>query len=66
MVLLAGLVHAGFEDWLFAVGYYVSVYFWIFAFILADLLPATVVHSPVRRSAAGRWAYSLEAVASKR
>ncbi len=43
MVVLAGLVHAGFEDWLFAVGYYLCVYFWICAFLLADLLPDAVV-----------------------
>ncbi len=41
MVVLAGLIHAGFEDWLFAVGYYLCVYFWVFAFILADLVPRT-------------------------
>ncbi len=39
MVVLAGLVHAGFEDWLFAVGYYLCVYFWVLAFLLADLAP---------------------------
>ena len=43
MVVLAGLVHAGFEDWLFAVGYYLCVYFWICAFLLVDLLPDAVV-----------------------
>jgi O-antigen ligase len=43
MVLLAGLVHANFEDWLFAVGSYPCIYFWTFAFLLADLLPAPVV-----------------------
>ncbi|MGB0043416.1 MAG: O-antigen ligase family protein [Terriglobales bacterium] len=42
MVALAGLVHASFEDWLFAAGYYVCVYFWIFAFLLADLAPQAV------------------------
>ena len=39
MIVLSGLVHASFEDWLFAVGSYTSVYFWFFAFVLADLLP---------------------------
>jgi len=39
MVVLAGLVHAAFEDWLFAVGYYLCVLFWTFAFILVDLVP---------------------------
>jgi O-antigen ligase len=38
-VCLAGLVHAFFEDWLFAVGYYLSVFFWASVFILSDLQP---------------------------
>ncbi|HLV85642.1 MAG TPA: O-antigen ligase family protein [Candidatus Sulfotelmatobacter sp.] len=39
MVTLAGLVHAGLEDWLFAPGYYLCVFFWSMAFILVDLAP---------------------------
>jgi len=39
MVVLAGLVHATFEDWLFAVGSYFCVYFWVLAFLLVDLIP---------------------------
>ncbi len=39
MVVFAGLVHAGFEDWLFAVGYYLCVFFWALAFVLADIIP---------------------------
>ena len=42
MVVLSGLLHASFEDWLFAVGAYPCVYFWVFAFVLADLVPAAV------------------------
>lgn len=42
MVVLAGFVHAAFEDWLFAVGSYLCLFFWISAFLLADLVPATV------------------------
>lgn len=38
-VIAAGLIHAGFEDWMFAVGYYVSVFYWTMAFILVDLVP---------------------------
>jgi O-antigen ligase len=38
-VVTAGLVHAAFEDWMFAVGYYLCVFFWAMAFILVDLLP---------------------------
>jgi hypothetical protein len=40
--VISGLCHATFEDWLFAVGSYICVYFWVFAFLLADLVPATV------------------------
>jgi O-antigen ligase len=43
MVVVAGLCHASFEDWLFAAGSYLCVYFWFFAFLLADLLPVSVV-----------------------
>ena len=37
MLALAGLLHATFEDWLFAVGYYLSFLFWSVAFCLNDL-----------------------------
>jgi len=50
-VVAAGLVHAAFEDWLFAVGYYLCVLFWSFAFILEDLAPrpvASVAAAPGR------------------
>jgi O-antigen ligase len=43
MVVLAGLVHSSFEDWLFAVGAYASVYFWFSAFVLGDLVPQRAV-----------------------
>ena len=39
MILLAGLVHAFFEDWLLAVGYYLCVFFWTAAFMIRDVLP---------------------------
>lgn len=47
--LAGGLVHAGFEDWLFAVGYHTCVFFWALAFILLDLLPAAA-HQRVHTS----------------
>jgi hypothetical protein len=50
MVMIGGLFHAGFEDWLFAPGYYVCVFFWSLAFILVDVAPATPL--PVTLSAA--------------
>jgi hypothetical protein len=43
MVVLAGLVHASFEDWLFAVGSYLCLLFWVFAFMLVDILPDAAV-----------------------
>lgn len=43
MVVLSGLIHASFEDWLFAVGSYLSVFFWVCAFQLADVIPDAVV-----------------------
>jgi O-antigen ligase len=39
LIAIAGLVHAGFEDWLFAVGSYLCVFFWVSVFLLADLAP---------------------------
>ncbi len=46
LITLAGLVHSGFEDWLFAPGYYLSVFFWCLAFVLADLAPSAVALHP--------------------
>ena len=40
-VVIAGVIHAAFEDWMFAVGYYLCVFFWSCAFILVDVLPQT-------------------------
>jgi len=42
MVLVAGLIHAAFEDWLFAPGYYLCVFFWSLAFVLVDVAPNPV------------------------
>jgi O-antigen ligase len=50
MLIIAGLVHAFFEDWLFAVGNYLCLYFWVCAFSLTDFISAVVVPA----SAGGR------------
>ncbi len=42
LVVVSGLVHASFEDWLFAVGSYLSLFFWVCAFVLADFVPDPV------------------------
>ena len=47
VVLAAGLTHALFEDWLFAVGYYLTTLFWSLAFLLMDLAPRISEHSAV-------------------
>ena len=39
MVVFAGMIHAAFEDWLFAPGYYLCIFFWSMAFLLADQAP---------------------------
>ena len=66
VVLAAGLVHAVFEDWLFAVGYYLCVFFWSYAFVLFDLAPATVpsVAMPSIRPPAFRWSNRVDLVSS--
>ncbi len=60
-VLAAGLVHAAFEDWLFAPGYYLCVFFWALAFIIVDVLPATApLAAPVAQSARPAWTHSFD------
>jgi hypothetical protein len=34
------MLHATFEDWMFAPGYYLCVFFWCMAFVLVDLAPS--------------------------
>jgi len=41
-ILLGGLVNAFFEDWLLAVGYYMSVIFWVLALSLRDWMACPV------------------------
>jgi O-antigen ligase len=53
-VLAAGLVHAAFEDWLFAVGYYLCVFFWSLAFIMVDVLAAPSA-APVSTTETSGW-----------
>jgi len=66
MVALSGLVHANFEDWMFAVGAYPCVYFWVFAFLLADILPPVAAASKVTVMARPYVPRVLGAVASNR
>jgi O-antigen ligase len=46
-IVAAGLIDAAFEDWLFAVGYYLSVFFWVIAFALVDVMSSRqAVYAP--------------------
>lgn len=65
MVLAAGFVHAGFEDWMFAVGSYSCVYFWSLAFILGDLVPTSPKPMPAQRRASTQASYPLATVDSR-
>jgi len=47
LVAVSGLVHAFFEDWLFAVGSYLCVFLWVSAFLLMDLAPDVETQSRV-------------------
>jgi len=38
-VMIAGIAHATFEDWMFAPGNYICVLFWSLAFVLDDIAP---------------------------
>jgi O-antigen ligase len=64
MVVTAGLVHAGFEDWMFAAGYYLTVLFWTLAFLLIDLVPtqAAVSHAALQHGARFRYPATAGAV----
>jgi hypothetical protein len=69
MVLTAGLIHAGFEDWLFAVGYYLSVFFWVLAFAFVDLLPPetpAAAYRLVQNPAFGSFGRNVQAAAPER
>jgi O-antigen ligase len=46
-VLVAGLFHAAFEDWLFAPGYHLCVLFWSLAFIFVDVAPSSIPRAAV-------------------
>ena len=68
MIVVAGMLHAIFEDWMFAPGYYLCVFFWCMAFVLVDLAPLRATQPAPRdlkwysRQSAG----ALDAVAPTR
>jgi O-antigen ligase len=69
MVCIAGLVHAIFEDWLFAVGSYLNVFFWTSAFILCEVRPRmnwVTLRSAWDRSAIGTTGFDSVQIAKER
>jgi O-antigen ligase len=62
LVCIAGLVHAVFEDWLFAVGYYLTVFFWTLVFLLYDLQPHPAEEPVVSVSGGSRASLATRAV----
>ena len=56
LVIAAGLVHAAFEDWMFAAGYYMSPLFWSFAFVCVDMIRDIEGHQPAVSQAVHSWA----------
>lgn len=49
IVMVAGMIHAGLEDWLFAPGYYLCVFYWSMAFVFVDQTPS-LAHADSRRA----------------
>jgi len=68
LVVIAGLVHAAFEDWLFAVGYYLCVFFWSLAFALNDFVSHRVPAQTLARISPGsqQWPRRMEIAATAR
>jgi len=63
VLMMAGMVHAAFEDWMFAPGNYLCVFFWTLAFVFNDIAPASPQfvfpwHSRAAHGAIGRIASS--------
>ena len=59
MIVLAGIVHAVFEDWMFAPGNYLCVFFWAIAFVFVDASASIRVHD-----FGSSWQYRRDAVIS--
>lgn len=63
-IMAAGLVHAGLEDWLFAVGYYLCIFFWSLAFMFVDVVEALPATARVGRNtvhSAPQWVGAIPA-----
>ncbi len=54
LIATAGLVHAAFEDWLFAAGSYLCLFFWVSAFLLIDLAAPATTAARMRPSEVSR------------
>jgi O-antigen ligase len=61
-IVIAGLVHAGFEDWLFATGYYLCIFFWGITFVLVDLVSLRNQSSPFQTTNAPSLVNAIPAI----
>ncbi|MGB8914562.1 MAG: O-antigen ligase family protein, partial [Candidatus Sulfotelmatobacter sp.] len=56
LVAAAGLIHGVFEDWMFAPGSYLCVFFWVTAFLLIDFVSPGNVSAAIRVSRSASYA----------
>ncbi len=56
LIAAAGLIHGAFEDWMFAPGSYLCVFFWVAAFLLIDFASPGKAPVPIRVSPSASFA----------
>src|SRR5579863_8303399 len=66
MVMVAGMIHAALEDWMFAPGNYLCVFFWSVAFILVDVTRPSPVPVGARNWRSQTMPRTINGVASAR
>jgi len=64
MLMIGTFIHAAFEDWLFAPGYYFTIFFWTLAFALFDIAPATAAAAVRRPEFLSPYAFEARGLAS--
>lgn len=66
MVMIGGMMHAAFEDWMFAPGYYLCLFFWCMAFVLVDVAPSAPLFNLAERRSRSRNRVAIGAVVPSR
>jgi O-antigen ligase len=65
MLMIGTFIHAAFEDWLFAPGYYFTIFFWTLAFALFDIAPATAAAAVRRPEFLSPYAFEARGLAAQ-